>query len=61
MVANLIEHQNTLFSRPTPTLEHPEMYAFWDSIIKEIPAEALPEIKFEVTAVLHTIYKKYKK
>ncbi|XP_062137415.1 uncharacterized protein LOC133846443 isoform X3 [Drosophila sulfurigaster albostrigata] len=63
MVANLIEHQNTLFTqRPNQqsSLQHPEMYAFWDSIIKDIPPEALPEIKFEVTAVLHSIYKKYK-
>lgn len=37
------------------------MFAFWESIIKVMPAEALPEIKFEVTALLHTIYKKYKK
>lgn len=61
VVADLIEQQNSMLSRTASTLEHPEMYAFWDSIIKELPGEALPEIKLEVTAVLHTIYKKYKK
>lgn len=55
-----MKQQKALLAQQQSTLQYPEVYAFWDSIIKDIPPEALSEIKFEVTALLHNIYKKYK-
>ncbi|XP_064545268.1 uncharacterized protein LOC135433201 [Drosophila montana] len=60
MFVKMMKQQKALLAQQPSTLQYPEVYAFWDSIIKDIPPEALSEIKFEVTALLHNIYKKYK-